>query len=117
MVFFFAIILLIIIIMVASMYESSSDKNDPQKQGDDDSMYHREEITYHIVDNNVGLPRSANELINQVKIPEPPEPQKKKPKNPRPTLGEKLEFWVDGLGYDTSDQSGIPTNCGPSCSH
>jgi len=108
--------------MIASVYESSSDKKDLLSQvaeeykPQDKSASKPPETTYHIIDQNVGLHQSANDFINQPKIPEPEE-SKPKRKPFRPTLGERLEFWIDGAGYDTSNESGIPTNCGTSCSH
>ena len=117
MILFFIILIILIYIMFSSAIESASKKKATETDAPKKSIaYKPPEITYHIIDQNVGLHQSANDFINQPKIPEPEE-SKPKRKPFRPTLGERLEFWIDGAGYDTSNESGIPTNCGTSCSH
>ena len=100
--------------MGIAVYESATGKNGSYKESK--TTPPPQEITYHIENKDVGLYHSANDFINPSKLPEPEE-SKPKRKPFRPTLGERLEFWIDGAGYDTSNESGIPTNCGTSCSH
>lgn len=114
MIFFLIILILIIAIMGIAVYESFTGKNGSSAESK--TTPPPQETTYHIENKDVGLHHSANDFINQPKIPEPEE-SKPKRKPFRPTLGERLEFWIDGAGYDTSNESGIPTNCGTSCSH
>ena len=99
--------------MGIAVYESFTGKNGSSAESK--TTPPPKETTYHIENKDVGLHHSANEYFNQTKTPEPQEPQKKR-RNARLTLGERLEFWIDGVGNDSSNQSGIPTNCGTSCS-